>query len=149
MPSSMSFSKVVPAPGLRSAGSLPRPRLTEGGPYSGSATKGPESLVTRPRRAGVALVCLLALVGCTAVKATDTGPFAQAERAMQVGDHDSAKALYQTFMRTAPEHPLAKVARQRILIIDKQRDAVMKAQGGAVPDYVNPLAKAPEPAAAP
>lgn len=79
----------------------------------------------------------------------DTGPFAQAERAMQIGDHDTAKTLYQTFVHTAPEHPLAKVARQRVLIIDKQRDAVMKAQGGAVPDYVNPLAKTPEPAAAP
>lgn len=92
---------------------------------------------------------LVAVAGCTEAKLADTGPFAQAEKAMQIGDHDTAKTLYQAFLRAAPEHPLAKVARQRILIIDKQRDAVMKAQGGAVPDYVNPLAKAPEAAAAP
>lgn len=148
MPFSMLFSKVVPAPGMRLASILRRPRLTEGGPSSGFAIKGPESLV-RSLRSGLFLLTLLStMAGCGEAKGTDTGPFAQAERAMQIGDHDSAKALYQTFMRAAPEHPLAKVARQRILIIDKQRDAVMKAQGGAIPDYVNPLAKLPdEPAA--
>lgn len=149
MPFSMSFSKVVPAPGMRLASSLPRPGLTEGGLHSRFAVKGPESLA-RSLRSGLFLLALVSsLSACAEAKGIDTGPFAQAERAMQIGDQDTAKTLYQSFLRSAPEHPLAKVARQRILIIDKQRDAVMKAQGGAVPDYVNPLAKAPEAPAAP
>ena len=150
MPFSMSFSKVVPAPGMRLASSLPRPGLTEGGLHSRFAVKGPESLA-RSLRSGLFLLTLASiLTACAEAKGIDTGPFAQAERAMQIGDHDNAKTLYQSFLRSAPEHPLAKVALQRILIIDMQRDAVMKAQGGAVPDYVNPLAKVPDaPAAAP
>ena len=150
MPFSMSFSKVVPAPGMRLASSLPRPGLTEGGLHSRFAVKGPESLASSLRRGVVALVVVAGVAGCEEAKSIDTGPFAQAERAMQIGDQDNAKTLYLSFLRSAPEHPLAKVARQRILIIDTQRDAVMKAQGGAVPDYVNPLAKVPDaPAAAP
>lgn len=149
MPSSMSFSKVVSAPGVRWAGILPRPGLTEGGLYSGSAAKGPESVGRRAAWLVCALLSLAVGAGCGEVSQVDTGPFAQAERAMQVGDQDSAKTLYLTFMQLAPEHPLAKVARQRVLIIDRQREAVMKAQGGAVPDYVNPLAKTAEAAAAP
>lgn len=149
MPFSMSFSKVVPAPGMRLASSLPRPGLTEGGLYSRFAVKGPESLA-RSLRSGLFLCALLpSLTGCAEAKGIDTGPFAQAERAMQIGDQDNAKTLYQSFLLAAPEHPLAKVARQRILIIDKQRDAVMKAQGGAVPDYVNPLVKLPDAPTAP
>ena len=149
MPFSMSFSKVVPAPGMRLASSLPRPGLTEGGLHSRFAVKGPESLA-RSLRSGLFLCALLpSLTGCAEAKGIDTGPFAQAERAMQIGDHDNAKTLYQSFLRAAPDHPLAKVARQRILIIDKQRDAVMKAQGGAVPDYVNPLVKLPDAPVAP
>ncbi len=149
MPFSMSFSKVVPAPGMRLASSLPRPGLTEGGLHSRFAVKGPESLA-RSLWGGLCLVALLStLTACAEAKGIDTGPFAQAERAMQIGDQDTAKTLYQSFLRSAPEHPLAKVARQRILIIDKQREAVMKAQGGAVPDYVNPLAKVPDAPAAP
>jgi len=150
MPFSMSFSKVVPAPGMRLASSLPRPGLTEGGLHSRFAVKGPESLASSLRK-GLFVIVLMAMVtGCAESQNIDTGPFAQAERAMQIGDQDNAKTLYQSFLSSAPEHPLAKVARQRILIIDKQRDAVMKAQGGAVPDYVNPLAKVPDaPAAAP
>jgi hypothetical protein len=149
MPFSMSFSKVVPAPGMRLASSLPRPGLTEGGLHSRFAVKGPESLA-RSLRSGLSLCALLpSLTGCAEAKGIDTGPFAQAERAMQIGDQDNAKTLYQSFLRAAPDHPLAKVARQRILIIDKQRDAVMKAQGGAVPDYVNPLVKLPDAPVAP
>ena len=100
----------------------------------------------------LATATLLLTTACGKVAQADTSPFAQAERAMQVGDQDTAKTLYQTFLHMAPEHPLAKVARQRILIIDRQREAVTKSQGGAVPDYVNPLAKTAEatpPAAAP
>lgn len=150
MPFSMSFSKVVPAPGVRLASSLPRPGLTEGGLHSRFAVKGPESLARSLRSGLFLLVLVSSLSACAEAKGIDTGPFAQAERAMQIGDQDNAKTLYQSFLRSAPEHPLAKVARQRVLIIDKQRDAVMKVQGGAVPDYVNPLAKVPDaPAAAP
>jgi hypothetical protein len=150
MPFSMSFSKVVPAPGMRLASSLPRPGLTEGGLHSRFAVKGPESLARSLRQGLFVLVLMATVTGCAESQNIDTGPFAQAERAMQIGDQDNAKTLYQSFLSSAPEHPLAKVARQRILIIDKQRDAVMKAQGGAVPDYVNPLAKVPDaPAAAP
>ena len=93
-------------------------------------------------------VAMLALIGCERQQLADVRTFQAAETALADGDFGVARENYRHFISTYPQHPLARIARQRIRLLDAERDAITGRTDGAVPNYVNPRSlRAPEPPA--
>jgi hypothetical protein len=82
------------------------------------------------------------LAACTPPPSSDATSFDSAESALARGDYDEARAGYRAFISTYPSHPLARLARERLRIIERELDAVQRRDGGAAPTYVNPRAAA-------
>lgn len=87
--------------------------------------------------------CLVA--GCKKPPANDTDLFEQAEAYLQRGDYEAATRAYSRFLDQHPESPLADLARQRLLNIDRELEAVMGRRSAPAPIYVRPVDPGPQP----
>ncbi len=83
--------------------------------------------------------------GCKDAPPNNTDLFEQAEAHLQRGDYEAATRAYSQFLDQHPDSPLADLARQRLLNIDRELEAVMGRRSAPAPIYVRPVDPGPLP----
>ena len=68
----------------------------------------------------------------------ETELFERAEESYARGDYDGAVTFYRRFLELHPTSPLASIADQRLLTIERELDALMGRRGAPAPVYVSP-----------
>jgi len=88
-------------------------------------------------RSVVVMIAVFGLAGCELRYEEETALFERAEVRYAHGDYDTARELYEAFLSLHPLSPLVGVAEQRLLMIDREIDAVMGRRGAPAPIRVN------------
>ena len=78
-------------------------------------------------------------VGCREEPPRDTTIFEQAEELLRDGDYEGATRAYHQFLELHPSSPLVPIARQRLLNIDRELEAVMGRRYAPAPIYIRPV----------
>ena len=81
-------------------------------------------------------------VGCREEPVRDTVLFEQAEGQLRDGDYEGATRSYNQFLAEHPSSPLAPIARQRLLNIDWELEAVTGRRYAPAPIYIRPIESA-------
>ncbi|MBN1946678.1 MAG: hypothetical protein JW797_13470 [Bradymonadales bacterium] len=82
------------------------------------------------------------VVHCEQVQHPEGDRFQRAEDCLHRGDYDEAIENYQAFLEQHPGSNLAPIARQRLIDIDRELEAVMGRRACPAPIYIRP----PQPA---
>jgi hypothetical protein len=89
-------------------------------------------------RFAISLGTLLLLAACQPPRTPERAIFDQGETAYRQGNFDLALERYEAFLKAAPGHQLAPLAQQRILVIERELEAVMGRKIGPRPIYLRP-----------
>lgn len=84
------------------------------------------------------ILLLVGVVACDESPPRDTALFEQAEELLRGGDYEGASQAYEAFLSSHPASPLAPLAEQRLLNIDRELEAVMGRRAAPAPIYIKP-----------